>query len=312
MRLAALPTAHTALRSTLLLLALVLAIRTALPAATEESSPEPPAALRMRVVSYNTWLLPYVSKAYTERRARFAGALAGLQADVLCLQEVWTGSDQGLLQESLKKTLPHAHRAVGGLLLLSRFEIESAVFTRFPPDPELPLRERIAGKGYLDARIKTPLGPVRIVTCHLAALPHAGSPRSRQLEHLLTHLAKDTNVPLLLAGDLNMPTLREGRPTRDWLRLAESDLLDLNPATPAAKGTWADGAFTWFSWPRDEARGHRRDYVCIRQTAGIQIRRVAFRQALDTAQSALSDHNAQVADLEFTRAEGSDEGPAGR
>ena len=268
----------------------------ALPCAARDTK-TPPTTLDLRVASYNAWLMPFFSKAYEERRKKLPGALRGLKADVLCLQEVWSGADQGTLASTLAKDLPHAHRCVGGLLLLSKYEIASATFTRFPEDEALPMRERIAGKGWLDATLKTSIGAVRVVTSHLAAMPHADSPRSRQLTALLTHLDKDKQAPTILAADLNMPALRNGQPGVDWRRLGTHGFVDLNAPTRKADGTWRDGALTWYRWPRTNTRGYRRDYLCLRSSERIRVEVRTFRQALDDAETALSDHNAQVADL---------------
>jgi len=280
--------------------------------ADEKKEPGPSAkTLDLRIVSFNAWLIPLFSKKYTQRLERLPKALQGLEADVLCLQEVWSPKDQETLTHALADSHPHVHQTRSGLLLLSRFKIASSHFRTYAADDELPPRERLVRKGYLVATLETPVGAVRVATSHLAAMPQPGGPRSRQLRTLLEHLDASKTAPLILAADLNMPQVRGTVLTDDYRRLCDGGYEDANPPLRAAAGGWRGGEKTWHRWPRGPRQGHRRDYVVYRSGRSLEVSLRRFRQALADEKTALSDHNAQVADLRLVRVDKPADKPAG-
>ena len=232
------------------------------------------------VVTCNVWGLP-VAAALTERLARLPAALRALDADVVCLQEVWTASQRADLAAGLAPALTVAPVHGGGLLLAARGVIREARFRPFPAFPGLSLVERIAGKGWIEAIVETRRGTIRVVTTHLA---HRG-PQAAQLDHLLAHLPVDDGLPLVLAGDFNLAPDDEALAALRALGLA-----DARPPRRREDGTWDVGPPTRVGWPRTEAhpsRGWCPDHIHVR---GLMC--VEAGLALDTPATALSDHNA--------------------
>lgn len=75
---------------------------------TDQQQPAP----NLTVVSYNTGLAAgYVDYA-TERLPLLGPAIAALEADVVCLQEVWTDADAAALIDATKAAFPHSYREV--------------------------------------------------------------------------------------------------------------------------------------------------------------------------------------------------------
>ncbi len=268
----------------------------------EAHGKEPPApqATTVRVGCFNTWLIPIVSKDFAARRARMPSALRAQKLDVLCLQEVWTGREQRALARALKQDFPHMVRGGGGLLILSRHPIVDSAWVPFPHFKGLSLGEQLARKGLLEAVIRTPVGRVRVVTTHLALAFGADNPRSKQLAFLLRRLAKQRDLPLVLAGDLNTLPLDAGRLTADYRAVLRAGLVDCNPPIQLASGLFAAKPPTRVGWPRPVRKsleGWRPDHILVRSGKALSVAVRAFRLALDERSTALSDHNLLRADL---------------
>ena len=144
-------------------------------------------------------------------------ALAGMELDVVCLQEiVWRRH-----LSSIATALPHAAYVPrgpalrGGLLTLSRWPLEQPRYLDFRvrsgPRPEV--LHWLLRKGLLITRVSTPGGPVTIVNTHLLANPTGDwsrpSPYVRAEAAALNQLAEavsaDRRDPLVVVGDLNVP-----------------------------------------------------------------------------------------------------------
>jgi endonuclease/exonuclease/phosphatase family metal-dependent hydrolase len=228
-----------------------------------------------RLVSYNAWGVP-LSQELERRWQRLPAALAALEPDVICLQEVWLPSQHEALAAGFKDRYHVARAAGGGLFLASRFPLRDESFTPFPAFEGLSIVERIARKGWLEAVVEAPGGPVRVVTTHLAL----EGPRHLQLDVLLAHLEGRRDLPLVLAGDLNTAA---SDPT--FARLTAQGFVD--PRGGAIEPP------TRVGWPRrGGAGGWSPDHVLLRG-----LRAARFRLALDTPESALSDHNLLAVDL---------------
>jgi endonuclease/exonuclease/phosphatase family metal-dependent hydrolase len=65
----------------------------------------------LRISSFNTGLLPLFVPLADERVAPLAQALAAHDADVLCLQEVWSSGDQTTLANALRPSYPNIYIA---------------------------------------------------------------------------------------------------------------------------------------------------------------------------------------------------------
>ena len=96
-----------------------------------------PAPIRLRVVTWNVLGLRWISPRRKDRLEKVAQAVAGLKADIVAFQEAYVSEDRDKLITALRGVgLDHARYfpsgLVGsGLLLVSRFPIESEGFIRY-------------------------------------------------------------------------------------------------------------------------------------------------------------------------------------
>ena len=274
------------------------------PGARADVRPEP-RRINLRVGCFNAWLIPIVATDRSARLKRMPAALRALAMDVLCLQEVWTAGDQRTLSKALAKEFPHALRGGGGLMILSRYPIVERAWVRFPHYKGLPLQEQLARKGLLEAVVRTPVGRVRVVTSHLALAFGADNPRSKQLAFLLRRLAKQRDLPLVLAADLNTWPVRDGQLTPDYLALVRAGLTDAKPPRRGADGRYDPGTPTRIGWPRPRLKPTRGyyypDHVFFRSTSVQPLALRRFQLTLDEAATALSDHNLLLSDFALSR-----------
>jgi len=262
----------------------------------------------VRVVSYNTWLFPHVSEDFAGRRDRMGPALAALEPDVLCLQEVWDRGAALTLRGHLRGRLPHARVSGGGLMVLSRWPIVDAAFEPHPVHARLSLAERLAKKGALHVLIDTPFGPLHVVDTHLAhERDGARDGHALQVAALIERLgsrAAPGTPPMIVCGDLNFRAVRDGAPSRDFAALRALGFEDAAGTGPDADGRWHRRRPTRVGRPRtpEHRRENDPDYVLVRGGAGVELAVRSFRLALDSAEEALSDHEAIVVDLDVSAA----------
>jgi len=227
-------------------------------------------------------------------------ALRALDADVICLQEVWLPHARALLERALSPEYAAARSTGGGLMVLARLPIAAQRFTRFPDAPGASLVERIAGKGMLEVQVRTDLGLIRVVDAHMAAGDVLA--RDRQLEFLLAHMSRD--LPLVVAADTNFWKVWQGVLTPQYESVIAAGWLDAAPPHRTPAGRFDAGEPTRPGYPRgrrDEWGPTFPDHIFYAPAAGVTLCVGGFRQALDTSESALSDHNALVADLVLNR-----------
>lgn len=262
----------------------------------------------LRVVTWNLW---WRFGPWEERQAAIAATLAAVDADVVCLQEVWTeegGADQAsVLADRLGShaatTPPRFYDGVSfGNAILSRWPVAEVDVTSLPRADGQP-GHRMA----LLAAIDSPFGRVPVVTTHLDWQYDASEVRHAQTDALAAFVAEhrgddDTGFPPVLTGDLNAV------PGSDEVRA----LTGLAPPTVAGSiftDAWeaaGDGSpgHTWSSrnpylvdasWPQ-----RRLDYVLVgwprpRPLGNVLACRVAGDEPVDGVWP--SDHFAVVADL---------------
>jgi endonuclease/exonuclease/phosphatase family metal-dependent hydrolase len=268
--------------------------------------------LPLRVISYNCWAIPGYSDAVDERVRRIGPALAALEPDVVCLQEVWTPDDgQRILDALAEAGLPHARhfRAplepytlfASGMLIASRYPfLEEPVVTpfRMRGKPHAPWHaDAFASKGVARVVVDTPLGPVRVADTHLHArygtleyVPVQVTQMLQAIDWLGPWGEQDMppgELPLLLLGDLNS--------RRDTVTM----------------GLLCAG--TGLRPPSEELAPELGiDWVLVRDGDGLGLRWLAVRHALtedvdlglQVAAQPLADHPAVVADLELFRRQG--------
>ena len=172
------------------------------------------------IISFNILDLPTFGAEERKSRLQEIGAyLRGPNPDIICLQESWNIEHRDLLHRALgtenyRRTNGHARRVLffmrldttGGLVIFSKFPILRSAFIPFPRFLNAAIPEFFSRKGFLDALLETPQGPLRIITTHLHQPAFFGDAfvRRRQLAHALKHLdAADHALPTILAGDFN-------------------------------------------------------------------------------------------------------------
>lgn len=277
--------------------------RTTLPA-VEARSDAARAPGRVRIATYNTWLLPVASMELGTRREQMPQALAALDLDILCLQEVWQASDRESLAAALAPHFPHAAASTGGLLILSRWPVVSRAFEKLPAGAGLGLVEQIAGKGILEAVVRTPTGTLRILNTHLALAngPVAKAAWREQLDHLLAYAAGRREIPVVIAGDLNIRTVDNLKPSPAYRLLTEQyKLNDADPHRVSPEGHLAERDHTRVGWPRNSGLLYHwaPDVILYWGAPHLGVSRIGSGRALETPTTALSDHNLVWAELQL-------------
>lgn len=185
--------------------------------ATRAPAAEPRPAREIRVVTFNTWLVPFRDRAGLAQR--IARSIGELDADVVALQEVWRDRDGRALAAALNDAgYPWVEwRAASGvfsqgspgLLIASRHPLENAAFTPFHAG-RLPLvawqPDWFSNKGFLAVDVHGPSGAFRFVTTHAQADYRSNRYNLVRLSHMLQlgRAVSGTTLPLVLAGDLNV------------------------------------------------------------------------------------------------------------
>lgn len=245
----------------------------------------------MRIATWNVW---WQFGPWRERQALLADVLADLDADVVCLQEVWAevgGSHQASLLAAAAG-LAHwrfatrfADRGVWiGNAILSRWPLIGASTWRLPVT---------AGQG----RFRTALvadvddgsrAPTRVVTAHLTYRRSQRLARLREARMVRSLALGGARGPVVVAGDLN------GDPDDVGAHLL---------AEPPLSDAWAVAGNGDPGWTWDRRNGHtarsrlldrRLDYVLA---GGVDVAGVSLFG--DKAADGLfpSDHFGVVADL---------------
>jgi len=259
---------------------------------------------RVRVLSLNAWMLPSFSKLMAERLARLPTALKAQTPDVICLQEIWTPSARAQIVEALAPDF-HASSAVrGGLVTLSRSPIVEQEFLPFPVTKGLTLQELIAGKGILLTVLEVPGGRLRVANTHLAWDPKPDGARTLQLAFLRKTLAPLTDLPLLLAGDLNTALSRDdGAPTADGAALAALGLAHADPLAGQRLGDLPTATArsslvpTRVGWPPRPESGWAPDHILFRDGLWRTVLARDYRVLFATSDEALSDHRGLCVDI---------------
>ena len=198
------------------------------PADAGDSQEQSPSSLRFIAYNVENWLTMdrYIdgkrqkSKAKPdEEKEAIVAILVRHQPDVIGLCEIGSKEDLTDLQSRLKEAgldLPHSHHTGGfdpvrRLAILSRLPIVS---TELREELEYELEGKTMGmsRGILDATVKTPVGPVRLLGVHLKSkreVPEADQEMMRRSEaHLLREhatsiLKEDPAAQLIVYGDFN-------------------------------------------------------------------------------------------------------------
>lgn len=232
----------------------------------------------MRVVTWNLW---WRFGAWEQRQGAIVEVLAALDADVVCLQEVFSeedGRDQvSELADALGlnpcRTPQRFHNGLSfGNAILSKYNLDAQDSRRLPP---------FDGPGHrhaLIARLAAPHGPVPVVCTHLDYRFDQSLVRQEQVASLMKIVAEHDGgpdaFPVVLAGDLNAV------PTSDEIRMITGERpppvegLVMTDAWPqrgvghghtwssdnphVAESTWPQRRldYVFVSWPRPKPVGN--------------------------------------------------------
>ena len=229
----------------------------------------PPAPVS--VVTWNVW---WRFGPWEQRQAAIAATLRTADADLVCLQEVWStddGTDQvAVLAAQLgmhhaRSATPFFRGAAFGNAVLSRWPIISSEVITLPrPDGRPSHRQAVL------ARVDSPRGIIRIISTHIDHRFDASATRTAQLAALCRFVSDqrgetDTEFPTIIGADLNaVPDSDEvraltGRSAPLVAGLLFSDAWEI-AGDGSAGWTWA-GANPYLSaaqWPN-----RRLDYVLV-------------------------------------------------
>lgn len=255
---------------------------------------------QLRLVTLNCFGLPY-RRDTRARLGTIGRELNRPELDVLCLQEVFSLRSARLLRDALTEFPYAAYERLGwapkgGLLTVSRWPITRRQFTVYRRRGRwytIALADHLIGKGLLLTTITTPAAAVVVVNTHLLAnYDEDWSPRNDYARQQRTELAQlahavqqiDASVPVVVAGDLNVP--RDSWLYDGFVRATglENVLEGASQASPQ---------------PRD-VTGRRVpalvDYILARRPPGAELRTAAgfiFQQPIqlvDGRRDYLSDH----------------------
>ncbi|MEZ5136814.1 MAG: endonuclease/exonuclease/phosphatase family protein [Acidimicrobiales bacterium] len=200
----------------------------------------------VRVATWNLW---WMFGPWQERAPRIERVLADIDADVVCLQEVWVDLSTG---ESSASRLAEAlgyHVAVANAAELEGVGFANAVLSRWPirssawealPSPAEFEEHRVV----LRADVDGPRGPMQVFTTHLHWRMDHSHIRQEQVRAIGAFVAgsPDRTFPAVLCGDFN------AEPDSDEVRMLVGKVRD-GVAGPGVLRRVGDG---------DGRSGHRR------------------------------------------------------
>jgi len=189
------------------------------------------------VMTYNLWGLPvWVPGSNQRKRFRqIADHVSTLEENIICLQETFS---KKLRQQLLPKVKEHFHLfsdyskskkiaglvpidQKGGLMTLSKYPILEEQFFEYPLNKKMRWEERVARKGFIWSKIKTPCGMLNVLNTHLYASGNSPSEKQRllQIQHLkkiIDAIPDFYNHPTILMGDINIchPDIHQKYPHR--------------------------------------------------------------------------------------------------
>ena len=207
---------------------------------------------RLRVLSWNLW---WRFGPWEARRPAIAATLARLEADVICLQEVWDDGQVSFAEE-LAAGLGF-HHVYGARLDVDGVRFGNAVLSRWPitgsdvlPLPAEPAVEEL--RVCVRADIDGPRGPVQVFSTHLNWRFDQSAARQEQVRAICRFIVASRPTagrpyPPILCGDFNADPdsdeirMLSGRAATPEERLVFHDAWEV---AGQASGSSATGA-TW-------------------------------------------------------------------
>jgi len=268
---------------------------------------------RVRVLSWNLW---HRFGPWEARRPAIAATLARLDADVICLQEVWADDEVGFAEE-LAAGLGF-HHAYGARLVHDGVRFGNAVLSRWPittsdvlplPSPEATEEMRTC----VLANIDGPRGSLQVFSTHLNWRFDQSDVRQLQVRAICGFIEASRPeggrpFPPILAGDFNAD------PDSDEIRM-----LTGRAATPVPKlvfhdawevaGQASDSSDTGATWTNnnpyaklDLEPDRRIDYVLVgwpKAGGAGHVTRCTVEALEPVAGVVPSDHLAVLAELRY-------------
>lgn len=260
---------------------------------------------RLRVATWNVW---WRFGPWEARQPAIAATLAALDADVVCLQEVWDDGERNQAAELAEHLgLHHAYTARldmdevrFGNAVLSRWPITASEHRELPAPPELDEHRRV-----LRATIDGPRGELQVFCTHLNWRFDQSAVRQEQVREVCRFVAASPGrtFPAILCGDLNAaPDSDEIRMLTGRTAVPEPGLVFHDAWEVAGDGagiTWSNDNphaaedieparridYVLVGWPKAGGRGH------------VLRAEVAGTEPVDGMVP--SDHYAVVAELRY-------------
>jgi endonuclease/exonuclease/phosphatase family metal-dependent hydrolase len=259
----------------------------------------------VRVVTWNVW---WRFGPWEERLPAIAATLAALDADVVCLQEVWDDGTRNQAAELGERLgLHHAYdahldldRVRFGNAVLSRWPITRSEGRNLPAPPAQDERRRV-----MRADVDGPRGPIQVFCTHLNWRFDQSEIRQDQVRAVCRFVKESPHrsFPAVLCGDLNSaPDSDEIRMLTGRATVPEPGLVFHDAWEVAGDGpgfTWCNANpfarldlepdrridYVLAGWPKKGGRGHvvRAEVVGTEPVDGVQP----------------SDHYAVLAELRY-------------
>jgi endonuclease/exonuclease/phosphatase family metal-dependent hydrolase len=284
----------------------------------------------IRAVTFNAWVLPVTIPSQHKRRRlrRLPEALAGLDADLIVLQELF---DVGARRQLLDKLCPPYAAApeasegrrilglvpadtTGGLLVFSRAPVTGWRFVAHELGHGTKVDERLGRKGAMIVHVETPIGRLTVFAVHLYAgtKPKDTRVRMAQLAPLLEALEEEAaGGPVLMAGDINTsPTVDYPKPpgrqnplAPEYAALVDVGFLDPLPPNPTPvtqSATWVPSRNRYAALAYQETKTDERyDYLMVRPGGAHDWVLHEARTVIDAPGAYLSDHVGLLAEFDL-------------
>ncbi len=270
--------------------------------------------MRIQVATLNVWALPEpFAPDVLPRMEAIGNRFADSPADVIALQEVWSGAARDVLLSKAEAAGYHDHWFLGGaigrsgLMVVSRLPILEADFEPFNLSGTLEQfdnGEYLSGKGFVRLRLQGSDGPVSFINTHLHArykrrVAHAfTSHRVGQLVQLAGRI-RAIEDPVIMTGDFNFDEAAPEYGVLSGLTGVRDVALEYGDPLPTLMRTNA------YRYRPTHVRSERRvDYVFVRDGIATALRPTEVDRIfdetidLDGHAAAYSNHAGVYAELE--------------
>lgn len=268
------------------------------------------------ILTFNIWDAPFWVSLKRHTRMRQLGVyLRTHNPDIICLQESFDVKHREEINNVIGKRKyyatnhpPYTRRVffqsfdfTGGLVIFSKFPIIQSSFVPFKSVILMGLIEYVMKKGFLEVVVKTPEGPMRVITTHLYSFAgaYASSRRMQQLSQIIKHVETENNkmpaIPTILTGDLNEDKITIKKPFAELLNKAE--FIDSSTATHQIaqptyrpENQWTNTRFNRTTAPL------RLDYILLNNLKSLGLNPIS-NHVLRQPTPPISDHDPVIVTL---------------